>query len=279
MQGIPLPIDPLQGFFQRLGRGFSHAVEGRLVEAGAVHLPATLHQVVGFVDQHRDVPVIGLGQPEQQRAEIEIVVVVGNHHVGPAGHFLAQVVGADVVCQGDLAQGALVQQAQFAGGLARGGQAIIETLGQRAGLAVAGFVRMFAGLVPGDHFQHPQGWRIGAVEDHLRGVQRQFAPRGFRREEEHLVQLLRRQGLEHREQRADGLADPRGRLGHQAATGADGLEHRFGQMALPRTKVGMGKRQLLRRPIAPFAMGHFLLGPVQEQRAMLFEEQLQFARR
>jgi len=49
MQGIPLTVDPLQGFFQRLGSVFSYSVEGRLVEAGAVHLPAAFHQVVSLV--------------------------------------------------------------------------------------------------------------------------------------------------------------------------------------------------------------------------------------
>ncbi|MNQ94510.1 hypothetical protein D3C85_1100300 [compost metagenome] len=177
--------------------------------------------------------------------------------------------------QGDLAQGALVQQAQLTGRLPCGGQAIVEPPGQWAGLAVAGFVRMFAGLVPGDHLQHPQRRRIGAGKHHVRGVQGQLPSRGFRRKEEHLVQLLRRQGLEHGEQGAQGLADARGRLGHQAAPRADGLEHRFGQMTLPRSKTGMGKGQALRSQIAPFSMGDFLFGPLQEPRAMSFEELLQ----
>ncbi|MNF80558.1 hypothetical protein D3C84_628040 [compost metagenome] len=46
-------------------------------------------------------------------------------------------------------------------------------------------------------------------------------------------------------------------------------------MALPRSKVGMGKGQLLRCPIAPFAMGHLLFGPMQEPRTMRLEKRLQ----
>ncbi|MNK96602.1 hypothetical protein D3C87_1168920 [compost metagenome] len=111
--------------------------------------------------------------------------------------------------------------------------------------------------------------------NHSGRIQRQFAPRGLCREEEHLVQLLRRQGLEHRKQGANGLADPGRCLGHQAPASTDSLEHRFGQMTLPWPKAGVGKRQLLRRPVAPFAMSHFLLGPAQEPCAMLLEEQLQ----
>ncbi|MNI19748.1 hypothetical protein D3C73_731950 [compost metagenome] len=64
MQGVPLAIDPLQGLLQRLGRSLAHAVERRLVKAGAVHLPPALHQIVRFVHQRGDSPLIRLGQPE-----------------------------------------------------------------------------------------------------------------------------------------------------------------------------------------------------------------------
>ncbi|MNY11180.1 hypothetical protein D3C86_1441950 [compost metagenome] len=46
-------------------------------------------------------------------------------------------------------------------------------------------------------------------------------------------------------------------------------------MALPRSKTGMGKGQALGGQIAPFSMGDFLFGPLQEPRAMSFEELLQ----
>jgi hypothetical protein len=67
MQGIPFTVDPLQRLFQRFGRGFSYAVEGRLIEAGAVHLTAALHQIVRFVHQHRDSPVVGWARPNSRR--------------------------------------------------------------------------------------------------------------------------------------------------------------------------------------------------------------------
>ncbi|MNI19747.1 hypothetical protein D3C73_731940 [compost metagenome] len=177
--------------------------------------------------------------------------------------------------QRHVAQGALVQQAQFAGRLACGRQAVVKALRQRAGFTVASLVRVLAGLVTGDHLKHTQRWPGGAVQNDLRGVERQFAPRGFRRQEEHLVQLLRRQRLEHGEYGADGLADTGRRLGHQALAGADGLEDRFRQMPLPRTKTGVRKRHLLRGSIARLTMGHFLLGPLQEQTAMMLEELLE----
>ncbi|MNE55886.1 hypothetical protein D3C80_1507540 [compost metagenome] len=99
--------------------------------------------------------------------------------------------------QGYFAQGTLVQQAQLTGGLTRRRQTIIKAASQRTGFAVAGLVRVFAGFVPGDQLKNPQGWRVDALKNHLGGTQRQFAPRGFRREEKHLVQFLRRHSLEH----------------------------------------------------------------------------------
>lgn len=99
--------------------------------------------------------------------------------------------------------------------------------------------------------------------------------RGLGGQEEHLVQLLRRQRLEHREQGAEGLADPGRRLGHQTTTGADGLEHRFGQVPLAGAKTGMGKAKVLRRSITRITVRHFLFGPMQKQAALVLEEVLQ----
>ncbi len=225
VQRVPFAIDPLQRILQRGRRGFAHAGEGELVEAGAVHLPAALDQVVRLVGEHRDFPLIELGQTEQQRAEVEVIVVVGNHHIRPAGHFLTQVVRAHAVLRGDFTHRRLIEQVDAAGGSAGGRQAIIKTLGQRAGFAMTGLVRMFAGLVAGNHFHHPQRQVRRLPEQHLAGIQRQLASGSLGGEKEHLVQLLRRQGLEHRKQRAKGFADAGRRLGHEAAAGADGFEH------------------------------------------------------
>ncbi|MNF61587.1 hypothetical protein D3C84_432360 [compost metagenome] len=219
---------------------------------------------MGFVHQHGDLPLAGLGQAEQQRAEVEIVVVVGNHQVSPAGHLLTQVIRAYLVFEGNLAQRGLMEQRELPRRRPRRRQAVIEAMGQWAGLAMTGFVQVLAGLVAGNHLQHAQWQAIAAVDQHLRGIQRQFASRRLGREEEHLVQLLGHPGLEHREQGAQGLADAGGGLGHQATPGADGLEHRLRQVALPGTEVRVRENQLLCALIAGISMGHFLLGPVQE---------------
>ena len=180
--------------------------------------------------------------------------------------------------QGDVAQAALVEQTYLGGGGARGGQAIVEAFGQRARVTVAGFVEVFAGFVAGHQFQHTQGQVGAAAVQHAGGVEGELAPRGLGGEEEHLVQLLRGQGFEQREDRANGLADAGGRLGHQAAAGGDGLVHRLGQGALAGAEFGVGETQALRRAVAGIAVLHFLLGPAEEQRALPVEERLQLRR-
>ena len=86
--------------------------------------------------------------------------------------------------------------------------------------------------------------------------------------------MLRRQGLEQREDGADGLANASGRLGHQAPARSHRFVDRLGQVALPGTEVDMGKRQALRASVACRTVLHLLPGPVQEQRALLIEELL-----
>ncbi|CAM5580699.1 hypothetical protein SSTU70S_03029 [Stutzerimonas stutzeri] len=107
-----------------------------------------------FVHQHADAPLIGQRQPVEQGADIEVVVVVADHHISPARHLLAEVVRADIMGQRHLAQRRLIQLRVRQRGLARRWQPVIEAACQRTGLAVTGLVRVFAGLVAGDQLQH-----------------------------------------------------------------------------------------------------------------------------
>ncbi len=135
----------------------------------AVHAPAALHKVVRFVHQQGHAPLAGLRQAVQQAAHVEVVVVIAHHHVGPAPEFLAQVVGAHPVAQGGIAHAGLVQRcrrparrrAQRIG--PRGRQPVVEAARERAGVAVAGAARVFAGLLARHQFQHAQGRVRGAA--------------------------------------------------------------------------------------------------------------------
>ena len=86
---------------------------------------------------------------------------------------------------------------------------------------------------------------------------------------------MRGRGFQHGKQAAHRLADARGRLRQQAAAAAAGLVHGFGQLALPRAEVCVGKGHAGELRVAAGAVRQLLLGPVEEQRAMLLEEQAQ----
>ena len=78
------------------------------VELGAVHRTGAVDQVVRFVDQQAHAPCIGQRQAVQQRAGVEKVVVVADHHIAPTHQFLTKVVRADLVRDRDAAQGLAV---------------------------------------------------------------------------------------------------------------------------------------------------------------------------
>ncbi|CRR31682.1 hypothetical protein PAERUG_E15_London_28_01_14_08690 [Pseudomonas aeruginosa] len=240
-QFVPGTLDALQRFPQGLRGGFAHTEEIALVEFGGIHPPAALHQVVRLVHQYRHPPLVDLGQAMEHGAEIEVVVVVAHRQVAPARQFLAQVVGTDPVRQRHLAQPRLVQPARLHGGGAGRRQAFVEALGQGTGLAVAGLVRVLAGLVPRHQFQHPHRQSAGLPFQATQGMQREGPARGLGGQEEQPVQALPGHRLELREQRADGLADPGRRLGHQATTGGGGLVHRLRQLPLAVAEFGVGK--------------------------------------
>ncbi|MND80256.1 hypothetical protein D3C80_720240 [compost metagenome] len=275
VQGIPLAVQTLQRALETGWGRTSQYLQGTLVEAGAVHLAPALDQVVRFVHQYRQAPLIGLGQAKQQRTEIEVIVVVAHHHVNPTGQLLAQVIGAYLVGQGYLAQAGLIEHLHLHRRLPCRRQAVVEALGQWAGLAMAGFVRVLARLVPGHQFQAAQG-QTGAGLVHMpQCIESQGAAGGLGAEEQDLVQLLGHHSLEQGEQGAQGLADAGGGLGHQATTGAHGLIYRFGEVALAAAKGAEGKGQRGQAGIAGGGPGHFLLGPGQEALALPIEEGLQ----
>ncbi|MDT4831904.1 hypothetical protein FQZ97_654350 [compost metagenome] len=175
--------------------------------------------------------------------------------------------------EGDLAQGLAIQPAPLRSRLARRGQTVVEAPGQGTGFAVAGAFRVFAGLVAGHQLQYAQG----GCADLAQSVESQLAARCLGGKEEHLVQGLALEGLEQREEGAEGLADAGGRLGHQAAAGAHGLVHGFGELALAVAESGMGKGQGFQRGIACAGMGQLLFGPGDEALALLLEEGSQVA--
>ncbi len=182
-QRVPAAVERVQRLLERGWCFAAQGLEGGGVQRGAVHAARALDQVVGLVHQQTHAPALLLGVAKPVGAEIEEVVVVAHRHIAPAQHFLAQVVGADAVGECNVAQGGLVQPAGLCGVGAGGGEAVVKTARQRTGLAVAGFVGVFAGLVARhalDHAQRQAGRRSvwGRAAQALQGVQRELATGG-----------------------------------------------------------------------------------------------------
>ncbi len=247
----------------------------RSCEFCAVHRARTLDQVVRLVHQHRDAPWVQRGEAVQQRAGVEIVVVVAHHDVAPAHQFLAQVVGADLVCQRNVTQRQLGQwcgRQRRHGRITRLRQTVVEAVRERARRTMALLVGVFAAFFACHQFQHAQRQRRHAGAYRSQRIERQAPARTFGGEEEHLVELLRRARLEHRKDRGDRLADAGGRLRHQAAPAPRRAEHGFGQASLAGAKRWVHETQLGERGVALGAVRHFAVGPEQKTLAQVFEE-------
>ena len=245
----------------------------------AVHAAGTAVQVMRLVHQHTDAPGVELGQAVEHRAAVKVVVVVAHHHIRPAHHLMAEVIGTDRVLQRDCAQALLVQPAALCGGAPGLGQTVIKTLGQWAGLAVAGLVFVFAGFVFGHQLQHPQRQPAVRAAYGVQGIQRHTAPGGLGGEKKQLVDAAFGHGAQCGEHGAYGLANTGGRLRQQGAGLHTGLVHARRQVALAGPERQLWKIQCLQCliPVAP--VGRLALCPSHETGAQPVEEYLQIGGR
>ncbi len=163
MQVVPAALYSAQWAFQWRRCLAAETGEGPLIELSAIHAARAFEQVVRFVHQHADTPVVVERQAVEQGADVEIVVVVADHGVRPARQLLAEVIGANLMGEGDLAQGRLIEHALLQCRCSGCRQTIIEAFRQRAGFTVAGLVRVLAGLVTRDQFEHTQFTRAVAL--------------------------------------------------------------------------------------------------------------------
>ena len=141
---------------QRRRRGRHRRGQRRGAQFGAEHPARAVDEVVRFVDQQRQPPVERLPQRPQRAVGVERMVDVADQHIAPAQQFLAQVVRADAVAQRDRPLRRRVEPAGADRVGAGRRQPVVEAARQRARVAVAGLVRVFAGLVLGDDRQHAQ---------------------------------------------------------------------------------------------------------------------------
>ena len=103
-QRVPRTMHAPERLLQRGRCRSTHAAKFLLRQLAAVHRACALDEVVRFVDEHGDSPLIRDRQRMQQRAAVEVVVVVADDDIGPSNHFLTQVIRADLMLERDLAQ-------------------------------------------------------------------------------------------------------------------------------------------------------------------------------
>ena len=264
-------MQPVHGFLQRGGGGFSNGLEGRWVKRSAVRQPGALDQVVRLVHQQAHPQFLIQRERPGTRAEVEEMVEIAHDHIAPVQHVLTQVIRAHAVLERNGTQRGLVEPARLCSVLAGLRQAIVEAPRERASIPVAGFVEVFAGFLARHEFQHAQRPHLQS----LQGMQRQLATRGFGRKVEEFVRALPRRCAQRREQCGHGLADAGGCLREQVAPGAVGTVHGSGHLALTGSKCLKRKAQRLQRRVARHAVQALGASPAGVAGAQRFKKGLQ----
>ena len=131
-------VDPLQGGAQPAGRIPFDRHQVGLAQAGAIHAPGSLRQVVGLVQQHAPAPPVLPDQSAQGGGKTVDVMQIGNHHIHPGQQVQGQLVGADAELARQLLDVPLAQGGALQGRRQRGRQAIVVAPGKAAVIAVAG---------------------------------------------------------------------------------------------------------------------------------------------
>ncbi|MDQ0570470.1 hypothetical protein QFZ42_002304 [Variovorax paradoxus] len=226
-----------------------------------------------LVDQHGRAPIGVLHGGEEKGAAVEVVVVVAHDHVGPARHLLRQEIRAHGVRQRDVPERRPVEPHRPGGLFPRRGQPVVETFCERARIAVAGPVGVFANLLARREFEH--ACLCAFLAEHAQRIQRHSAAGSLGGQEEDLVDLLRGARLQQRKDGGQRLADAGGRLRHQAASvharAVDGL----GKFPLAGPKRAMGKLEPAKRVAEHGVVLGFALRPGAVAGAQAFEVVLQ----
>ncbi len=129
---VPGADDPRQATLNRLLRLTSRGLEHDPIEPCGKHGASALEEVVRLIDENRDSPPIRDSQPVQQRALIEVVVVVSYDDIGPSCELLAQVVRADAMLASQLTNGGAILNGHRGCLTARLRQSVVEPTRQRA---------------------------------------------------------------------------------------------------------------------------------------------------
>ena len=177
-----------------------------------------------------------------------------------------------------------IQPALICGLGARSRQTVVKAPRERAGLAMAGLVRVLAGRFLGHDGQHAQGWGpvFGlprqALSQVLQRLERRALGGALAGQVGDSVQPLLPHGAQRREQRADGLADARGRLRQQVAASGQRSVGGLGQVALALTEGAWRKVQRAQCRVTRLAVGGLLPCPMLEGHTALQQALFQLGR-
>ena len=108
VQLVPVTSHPVKGALESRWSYLAQVIESVLIKFGGIHAATALDQVMRLVHQQGHTPVVEHREAVEQGGHVEVVVVITDHHIGPAAQLLAQVIGTHPMLQGDLSHGLLV---------------------------------------------------------------------------------------------------------------------------------------------------------------------------
>src|SRR6185437_8439019 len=77
---IPGPGCPVECVFQKQRSAEAHGFEPGAIERRRVHLARSLVEVVRFVDEETDLPLVDVSQTEEWGGRVEVIVVVAHYY-------------------------------------------------------------------------------------------------------------------------------------------------------------------------------------------------------
>ena len=219
-------------------------------EGGRIHIAGAFGEVVGFVDEKGDGFGLGVEEVVEAGGGVEGVIEVADDEVGLAAGLHEEGEGAELVGLGDAGPGGGVPVGFGAEGLEGGFEALEEAAGEGAFLALAGGAGLVADAVAG---AEGEGAEAGtALDEELAGVFKDgFAGIAGGGDEEGLA-LSVAEGPEGGNEDGEGFADAGGRLGVEAAAGAEGVGHGLHEGVLSGAAFGKGEGEVGEGGVAVF---------------------------
>jgi len=212
----------------------------RLHQFKRIHAAASFDQIMGFVYQQGDAPVVATGQAEEQGGHVEVVVVVADHHIRPAAEFLAQVIGTNLVARRPCVPQS-GQPVELYGSFAAPPADDQKALGQRNRNRMGGFVRVLTAFCAPHARAREGAWRVFLTAQYpAKASRRQFSPGFLAAERTAGPTFCFREAFQLGKQRTQVSTYSGGWLGHQAVSHHAQRDRTFSaNCRWPRRKIGV----------------------------------------